>query len=52
MAMQIHGTSGTPWFNIVRPNDKDKIPITSQSRYRSGFGMFLYLKVTTQEPIW
>jgi hypothetical protein len=31
MAMQGHGTAGTPRFKIQRPNDKDKIPIAGQS---------------------
>jgi hypothetical protein len=43
MAMQGHGIPGTPRFKIVRPNDEDKTPIASQSRYRSGVGMLLYL---------
>jgi hypothetical protein len=43
MAMQGHGTSGTHWFKIARPNNEDKVPIAIQSRYRSGFVILLYL---------
>jgi hypothetical protein len=43
MAMQGHRTPGKPLFKIVRQNDEDKIPIESQSRYRYGFGMLLYI---------
>jgi hypothetical protein len=43
MAIQGHGTSGTPRFKVVRPNDQDKIPIVSQSQYRFGVEMLSYL---------
>jgi hypothetical protein len=43
ISMQGHVTPGTPLFKNVRPNNEDEIPIASQFRYRSGFGMLLYL---------
>jgi hypothetical protein len=44
-------TLGRIWFNIVRLNGEVKIPIASQSQYRSGIEMFLY-PITTQDSIW
>jgi hypothetical protein len=43
MAMQGHEIPGTHWFKIVHLSDEDKIPISSQSQYRSGVEMPLYL---------
>jgi hypothetical protein len=43
MTIQVHETPGTPRFKIVCPNNEDKVPIASHSRYRSGVGMLLYL---------
>jgi hypothetical protein len=38
IAMQGHGTPGTPRFKIVSLNDENKIPVVSQSRYWSSVG--------------
>jgi hypothetical protein len=43
MAIQSHWTSGTPRFKIVRSNYEGKIPIASQSQYRSSVRMLLYI---------
>jgi hypothetical protein len=43
MAIHAHATPGTPRFKIMRPNDEHKTTIPCQSRYRSDFGMLLYL---------
>jgi hypothetical protein len=43
MAMQGHGTPGTPQFKIFRLNDENNIRIEIQFRYRSGIGMILHI---------
>jgi hypothetical protein len=50
MNMQGHETPVTPQFNVVRPIDEDKIPISSQSRCPAL--EWSYTSLSTQDLIW
>jgi hypothetical protein len=40
--LHCYGRPETPRFEIVQPNDEDKIDSADQSQYRFGVGMLLY----------